>query len=178
MRTKVVYPPHIWNIREIQANVTAGDLAGQLFEDHIQEVDDNLTILKSRESGIARREKILGIIPKTTDTLEERRLRVHLRWYNQEMYTEKSLQEKLDGALGAGNYEFTIYLEEKLIELKVSAGSETAYSSVKQLLEEVVPLDYLISVFMFSSIWSDLYYGIATVMRTTVPIYDNGLEVR
>ena len=79
--------------------------------------------------------------------------------------------------LGADNYELAIDLEGKLVELKVSAASTSVYNSVKQLLEDVVPLDYLISVFMYSSTQSDLFYGTATVIRTVTPIYDNGLEV-
>ena len=177
MYIKVIYPPHIWAIDAVRGTVETGDVVGEELEDHVREVEDNITILTSRESGIARREEILGIIPKATDSLEDRRTAVHLRWYNREMYTETSLREKLDGALGADNYELTIDLEGKLVELKVSAASTSVYNSVKSLLEEVVPLDYLISVFMYSSTQSDLYYGMATVIRTVTPIYDNGLEV-
>lgn len=177
MYIKVLYPPHIWAIDAVRKTVETGDVVGEVLEDHVREMEDNITILTSRESGIARREEILGIIPKATDSLEDRRIRVHLRWYNKEMYTERSLREKLDGALGTENYELTIDLEGKLVELKVSAASTSVYNSVKSLLEEVVPLDYLISVFMYSSTQNDLSYGTATVMRTVTPIYDNGLEV-
>lgn len=177
MYIKVTYPPHIWAIDAVRKTVETGDIVGETLEGHVSEVRDNITILTSQESGIARREEILGILPKATDSLEDRRIRVHLRWYNKEMYTERSLREKLDGALGTENYELTIDLEGKLVELKVSAASTSVYNSVKSLLEEVVPLDYLISVFMYSSTQSDLYYGTATVIRTVTPIYDNGLEV-
>ena len=123
MYIKVTYPPHIWASDAVRKAVETGDIAGGTLEGHVSEGRDNITILTSQESGIARREEILGIIPKETDSLEDRRVRVHLRWYNMEMYTEKSLREKLDGALGADNYELAIDLEGKLVELKVSAAS-------------------------------------------------------
>jgi hypothetical protein len=146
MYVKIVYPPHIWGIDAVRAVVEASDKAGERMEDAMQEVDDNLTVLTSRESGIARREELLGLIPKTTDTLEDRRLRVHLRWYNRESYTERSLKEKLNAAIGESNYTMAVDIEGKEVRVLIELNRKSMYQTIRQLLDDIVPLDYLIDV--------------------------------
>ena len=61
MHVKVNYPDAVMQIREIKCSVKAGDIIGEKLENHIQELDDNITVKESRKSGIERRERILNI---------------------------------------------------------------------------------------------------------------------
>lgn len=80
MHIKVEYPEAVINIREIKACIDAGDTIGEILERHLEEIDQDITIKTSAESGIKHREKILGIQPLDTASLEDRRLEVLLRW--------------------------------------------------------------------------------------------------
>ena len=63
MHIKVEYPEAVINIREIKACIDAGDTIGEILERHLEEIDQDITIKTSAESGIKHREKILGIQP-------------------------------------------------------------------------------------------------------------------
>ena len=153
MLVKVVYPPHVINIKEIKLILDAGDKVGNMAEDDTAEINDNLTVLTSRLSGIERREKILGIIPKASDTLEDRRLRVHLRWYNKDFYTERTLIEKLNSVLGKNNYVLNIDLDKKLVSVLIELTRTSMFQSVEKLLDDVVPMDYMYSVALRYNQW-------------------------
>lgn len=153
MLVKVVYPPHVINIKEIKLILDAGDKVGNMAEDDTAEINDNLTVLTSRLSGIERREKILGIIPKASDTLEDRRLRVHLRWYNKDFYTERTLIEKLNSVLGKNNYVLNIDLDKKTVSVLIELARTSMRQSIEKLLDDIVPMDYLFSVSLRYNTW-------------------------
>lgn len=59
---------------------------------------------QARETGIARRETMLHIVPFADDTLEDRRFKVQAMWNGKLPYTYRILVEKLDNLCGPGNY--------------------------------------------------------------------------
>ena len=64
----------------------------------------NHFLLTADEYGISRFEKLLGIYPNQTDTLEIRRTRVRNRWFSKIPYTVKSLREKFAELLGGEDH--------------------------------------------------------------------------
>ena len=100
MHVKVCYPDAVLNIRDIKAIIDAGDRIGEALENDLDELDANIDIKSAKESGISRREKILGINPLDTTGLEDRRLEVLARWYDTPVYTETTLRNKLDSIMG------------------------------------------------------------------------------
>lgn len=146
MLVNVQYPEAVINIREIKSCVAAGDKVGDVLERHLSELDNNITIKDAEISGIARRESILGIQPSDVASLEDRRLEVLLRWYDTPMYTEVTLRQKLDATLGAGQYDLVIDLDKKLVSCLVEITRSKMMESVREMFEQMIPLDYLISV--------------------------------
>lgn len=146
MLINVQYPEVVLNIRDVKAAIEAGDKMSVLVERHIDELDNNINIMTSEESGIARREKILGIQPPDTASLEDRRLEVLMRWYDTPLYTETTLRNKLDSVLGKDNYVLVVDLDKKLIECQIELTRRLMFKSVQELFEQMVPLDYLLSV--------------------------------
>ncbi len=146
MQLNIVYPGHILNIREIRACLDVGDLAGQKLEDVCQELEDNLFVSTAQESGIARREKILGITPLDTESLEDRRLKVMLNWYDKPPYTIWTLRRRLDASLGEGNYVLKIDYENQTLECLIELTRKSMFKSVQDLLEELLPLDVIYKV--------------------------------
>lgn len=148
MLIRVEYPEVVINIKDVKAAIDAGDKISDMVDRNLGELDNNITILTSEESGIARREKILGIKPPDTASLEDRRLEVLMRWYDTPLYTETTLRNKLDSVLGKGNYVLVIDLDKKLVECQIELTRRLMFKSVQELFEQMVPLDYLLSVIL------------------------------
>lgn len=146
MLINVQYPEVVLNIKDVKASVSAGDKMSEILERHLIELDNNINIMTSEESGIARREKILGINPPDTASLEDRRLEVLIRWYDTPVYTEVTLRNKLDSVLGKGNYKLTIDLDTKTVSCQIELTRRLMFKSVQELFEQMIPLDYLINV--------------------------------
>ena len=89
MHVNIEYPEAVLNIKDVKAVIDAGDNVGDALEKALFELDNDICIKSSEESGIIHREKILGINKRDTDSIEDRRLEVLLRWYDSPLYTEK-----------------------------------------------------------------------------------------
>lgn len=146
MHVNVYYPDVVLNIKDVKAAIDASDTVGEILERKLDELDSDITIKDSAESGIARREKILGIKPSGTADIEDRRFEVLARWYDTPVYTETSLRNKLDSMLGKGNYSLDIDLNNKTIKCGVELTRKLMFMTVQVLLEQMVPLDYIISI--------------------------------
>ena len=146
MFINVQYPEVVLNIKDVKASVDAGDKMSEILERHLVELDNNINILTSEESGIARREKILGINPPDTASLDDRRLEVLIRWYDTPVYTEVTLRNKLDSVLGKENYKLTIDLDTKTVSCQIELTRRLMFKSVEELFEQMIPLDYLIDI--------------------------------
>ena len=139
MHIKVEYPEAVINIREIKACIDAGDTIGEILERHLEEIDQDITIKTSAESGIQHREKILGIQPLDTASLEDRRLEVLLRWWSSPVYTETTLRQKLDAVLGRENYILDIELDKKQVSCQVEVTRKYMIKGVEDLFEQMAP---------------------------------------
>ena len=146
MHVNVQYPDVVLNIRDVKAAIDAGDTVGDMLDKSLEELNHNITIKDSEESGIRRREKILGINPLDTSGLEDRRFEVLMRWYDTPIYTETTLRNKLDSALGAGNYILTVDLENKTINCAIELTRKLMIKTVQDLFEQMIPLDYVLSI--------------------------------
>lgn len=153
MHVNVEYPEAILNIKDVKAVIDAGDRVGKVLERALFELDNNINIKSSEKSGIAHREKILRINPWDTDTTEDRRLEVLLRWYDSPLYTETVLRQKLDAALGENQYVLQIDLDTKTVSCLVELTKRKMQKSVIDMLDQMVPLDYLISVTLRYNTW-------------------------
>lgn len=156
MLINVQYPEVVLNIRDVKAAIEAGDKMSALVERHIDELDNNICIRSSEESGIAHREKILGINPRDTDSIEDRRLEVLLRWYDSPLYTETVLRQKMDATLGENQYVLKIDLNTKTVFCLVELTRKRMQKSVIDMLDQMVPLDYLISVALRYNTWKKI----------------------
>lgn len=156
MHVNVEYSEVILGIKDIKAVIDAGDMIGDALEKALFELDNDICIKTSEESGIEHREKILGIKPRDTDSVEDRRLEVLLRWYNSPLYTETVLRQKLDATLGKDQYLLQIDLTAKTISCLVELTRKRMQTSVNDMLDQMVPLDYLISVSIRYNSWQKI----------------------
>lgn len=161
MHVNVEYPEVILNIKDVKAAIDAGDKVGDILERALFELDNDICIRSSEESGIAHREKILGINPRDTDSIEDRRLEVLLRWYDSPLYTETVLRQKMDATLGENQYVLKIDLNTKTVFCLVELTRKRMQKSVIDMLDQMVPLDYLISVALRYNTWKKINENLA-----------------
>ena len=76
-----------------------------------------------------------------------------LRWYDSPLYTETVLRQKLDAALGENQYVLQIDLDTKTVSCLVELTKRKLQKSVIDMLDQMVPLDYLISVTLRYNTW-------------------------
>ena len=96
-------------------------------------------LLEATVNGVKRWESMLGISPKDTDTLDERRFRI-LTKLNQELpYTLRKLEQVLTNLCGADGYSVEVTAAEYHIEVKLAVGNHNNYSEVEVLLNKMIP---------------------------------------
>ena len=176
MHVKVYYPDVVFDIKDIRAVVDAGDKIGERLEQDLDALDSDLNIKSSKESGIIRRERILGINPLDTTSLEDRRLEVLTRWYDTPVYTETTLRNKLDSIMGKGKYILNINLEEKIVRYETEPIERLTLNPVHTLLDQMVPLDYMIAI-RFKYKQKNMFY-IGNTVKETKTVKPAGITVK
>lgn len=96
-------------------------------------------ILYATENGVKRWESMMGITPKDTDTLDERKFRI-LAHMNQDLpYTMRKLEEALTTICGAGNFSVDLQHEKYHIEVKLALSNANNFQDVVDLLTKMLP---------------------------------------
>lgn len=150
------YPIHLQEMPEFQSLEIACENIMVKLQDRIDEMFDNLLISTSRESGISRREKILKIKPLDTDTLEDRRYRVMLKWYDTYPYTEPDLIRRMDRLCGKGEYVLEIDKVQNHLKARLELTSKKKLASMMQLLDEIVSLNVTFDISVRYNQWLKL----------------------
>ena len=97
-------PLFIQEFVEMQRIMSAEQPEVDALWDSCENVLNDSFIMYASENGVKRWESIIGITPKDTDTLDERRFRI-LTKMNQELpYTMVKLKEVLTVICGEGNF--------------------------------------------------------------------------
>lgn len=137
-------PPFLQGYREMQAIMTAENPEFQAVSDEGQVVLDNTFILYCNEDGIARFERMLGIYPLPTDTLESRQSRVLTRWNDAVPYTMKSFISKLAALQGNGNIQITIFKDQYKIQVITHLEKQGQQDDLAYLFKTVIPCNLVV----------------------------------
>lgn len=96
-------------------------------------------ILEATENGVKRWESMLGISPKDTDTLDERKFRI-LTKLNQELpYTLRKLEQALTNLCGNGMFSVDVSAAEYHVEIKLGLVNKNSYQEVVDVLKKMIP---------------------------------------
>ena len=107
---------------------------------------DDMFVSYATENGVKRWEKIVGVTPKDTDTLNERKFRI-LTKMNQELpYTITKLKESLTVLCGEGGFEIDLQPSNYRIKVKLALANENNYQDVVDLLAKMIPANLIQSV--------------------------------
>ena len=90
------------------------------------------------ENGCKRWEKILGIQPKGTDTLQVRRFRIKSRINEDLPYTWRSLENVLNSLCGKESYAMTLYNDEYRLK--------KLFDEVESTVKRMIPANLILEV--------------------------------
>ena len=107
---------------------------------------DNQFIPTAGNMGLSRWEKILGITPKGTDTVDDRRFRVLARLNEELPYTLPQLRVILGTLCGAGNYSAEVVEGTYQLIVKIGLAAKNNFSDVESLLDRVVPQNMVVNL--------------------------------
>ena len=107
---------------------------------------DNQFISTAGNMGLSRWERILGIIPKGTDTLEDRRFRILTRINEELPYTIPQLRNILETLCGPDNYSAEVPEGTYNLVVKVGVAAKKNFSDVEALLDRVVPQNMIVNL--------------------------------
>jgi len=154
MLREISQPDVILGNPAIAAPIAAGEVQAGILSDEIDALEADLHILTSTERGIARREKILKITPLDTDTLEERRYKVLVNWYDTYPYTRRDLVSRLKRLVGEGEFTFNLDTQARTLDIRIKLTSKKDEAVIIKLIDDIVPLDIVLTVKLLYRTWA------------------------
>lgn len=108
------------------------------------------------ENGVKRWESMLGISPKGTDTLDERKFRI-LSKLNQELpYTLRKLEQVLTTLCGPDGYSIELNAAKYNIEVKLGIANHNNYGEVERILKAMIPANLTQVVTLLFNRWENV----------------------
>lgn len=145
-RKLINYLPYVVReFAEFQGITTGEQLEFELAWDSTQEVFDNQFIDTALDYGLKRWEKMLGIFPKGTDTLETRRARIKTKLNNFAPYSFRVLVQMLTSIANGSPFEVTLDPGTYLLKITTHWGDEGKIESLAYLVKYIVPCNIAVS---------------------------------
>lgn len=124
-------------------------------------------VMDATTNGILRWEKILGISPKGTDTLDLRKFRILARLSEQRPYTFTSLRQQMATLCGEEGYRIEVDNETYTLIVKVELTAKGKYDEVNSLLLRIVPANMIIDL----SLLYNQYLTLSTFTYSNLSAY-------
>ena len=144
-------PPFVGAYKEIKAIMDTEQITIEVMWNDVENVFADQFVQDATENGISRYEKILGMTPKGTYTLEERKFNVLARMNEQLPYTMKQLHSSLASLCGEDGYTLKLDANSYKLTVKLALSNENNIEAVEQLLYKMLPANILSVVAMFNT---------------------------
>ena len=143
-------PPFIQKYHEIKAIMNAEQVETDTAWIGTENVLNDQFIQDATQNGVARYEKILGITPKSTYTLDERKFNILAAMNVQLPYTVESLQSSLESLCGADGYTLVFDTDSYHMAVKLALNNANNLEAVKELLCNIIPANIVTDVGLFN----------------------------
>lgn len=150
-------PPFLQEYDTYRATLEAENPEFKIVWDAANRVLYNEFIATADEYGISRFEKLLKIYPSKNDTLESRRLRVQIRWFDELPYTMITLLQRLIMLCGRENFTLTDNFE---------TGYTLTFQTCLEIIGQAEELDNIFRLMLPCNIIVD--------SRNTIPVTASG----
>jgi len=140
------FPDLLKEMREFQKLAEAENPELLFLWDELGMILDNQFLDTAKQTGVARREKMLKISPKATDTLDERKFRLLARYNENIPYTLRALHSQLTILCGKDGYRLEINYGSFSLKAKLELTNKKNFEAVEEMLERIVPVNMLLKV--------------------------------
>lgn len=136
-------PEVLRNYREFQKTFEAEEPEVQKVQEELSKVLKDLFVEDATERGVKRWEKVLKIVPKATNSLENRKFKILSKITRKLPFTLRVLQQMLETLCGKNNYEIELRHNDYEIEVRINLANNNNIMDVLSLLEIVVPANLI-----------------------------------
>ncbi len=146
-------PDVLKDTKEMQAIMQTETPEIQALWQACEDVMNDQFIAEATENGVARREKMLGISPFATDTLDDRKFRILSRYNENIPYTRRSLMRQLAALCGEDGYSVQFLTKDFTVKVKVELTAKKQETAVSELLERILPYNMVFTVELLYNQW-------------------------
>lgn len=139
-------PPVIKNAAEFEAIMEAIQPEFVDVETAIINAFKDTFVNDATEVGVKRWESMLKIVPKSVDTLEDRKFRILARLNEQLPYTFRSLDDRLITLCGQNGFTMELFNDIYTLKVRIELVVKGQYEAVEQLLKRIVPANLVIDL--------------------------------
>lgn len=162
-------PRFMQNFSELKEFLRVTNNETDRISTQIGRILDEAFIMDCTEYGLRKYENLLHIIPADNESLETRKMRVLMRWYNYAPYTFRVLVNKLNMICGVNNYELQADLENYYFKVLTELGTYGSTDELAYIFESILPQNIFYESVNVLNIESEcsLNYGGGTVLSST-----------
>lgn len=146
VNTLAYLPPVVSVLREFKALANTVDPELNLLWEEVEKTFNDQFIEDASEDGVKRYEAMLNIVPRATETLEDRKFTILTQFNEQLPYTHKSLLQRLNTLCGEDGYTLEITTLDYTVKVRIELVVKNQYDTVEDLLERLVPLNMIIDL--------------------------------
>ena len=141
-------PEYLQEYKEIRELMSTEQPEFQFIWERFDALVSDQDVETATLNGVKRWETVLGINPKATDTLEERKFRIMIKLNQQLPYTYKFLQQQLTSLCGAEGKGFRLVLDpnEYSLIVKLALSNKNNYDDVSDMLKRFVPANLVVEI--------------------------------
>ena len=132
-------PSFLQEYRELNAIMEAEQPEINSLWDSAEQTLANQFVSIATENGVKRWESMLGISPKGTDTVDERKFRILTKVNHELPYSLRKLEHVLTNLCGVGGFYIEVFTAEYHVEVKLAVGNHNNYSEVENILNKMIP---------------------------------------
>ena len=146
MEIKSYLPGVVKDIREFNALAETEEYEFGNLRSGVQTVWSNQFILNLNEVGCRRWEKLLGIKPMDTDTVEERRFKILAKVNESLPYTRQTIEDRIKQLCGEGNYSMEMVKPNYKFIVRVGLTAKKNTQAIVEMLDRITPCNLILDV--------------------------------
>ena len=106
----------------------------------------NTFVFDLDEYGASRWEEMLKLTPRSTDTIDDRRMAILAKITPNTPYTHRTLETLLDGICGENNYSISIKHNQYCIKILIALGVKRQRQTAEYMLRCILPANLAIEI--------------------------------
>jgi len=139
-------PTVLRDVREYQALTLGEEPEIELLWGEIKNALDDQFVLSATENGVRRWEKMLGIIPKATVTLNERKFTILTRLAEQLPFTMRMLERMLAELCGPDGFKIDLQADVYALKVLVAITAKNNFDDIGLMLRRICPANLTINL--------------------------------